>query len=257
MDSGSIPDNSTIIQGLQMRYFLIFLIFFTTLFAQIDSVSFEDEFSDKKQERSWDPLEPYNISMTKINDFVYINLLGPTAKGYRYIVPQPARTSVTNFFTNLLFPVRFVNNILQLKFHNASEELARFLINSTVGIAGLFDPATSQAKLVAHNEDFGQTLGFYGASNDLHIVLPLLGPSNLRDVFGLVGDSFLDPLNIAYDQDTVFNNDGEYIALRGLDIINEYSLRADDYENLSKNSLNLYPLLKSIYEQRRIKQIEE
>jgi len=229
------------------------------MFGQDDSFSsgFEDEFLAAKKVESYDPLKGYNIQMTKFNDFVYMNMLGPIAKGYRYIVPTPVRTSVSNFATNLLFPIRFINNILQLKFYNAFEETNRFLINSTIGLAGLFDPATSQAHIKPHVEDFGQTLGFYGIGNDIHIVLPLLGPSNLRDTIGLVADSFLSPVNYAYQKNHVFDNSSEFLLYNSYIILNEYSFHQKEYESIRKDALNPYILLKNIYEQRRKKLIKE
>ena len=224
-----------------------------------DSFSdFNDEFSAEQTTSLWDPLEAYNIPMTQFNDFIYMYIMGPVAKGYRFVVSEPIRTGVSNAFHNIQFPVRFTNNILQLKFNNALEESARFVINSTYGLAGFIDIAKTDAGLKRHDEDFGQTLGFYGASSDIHIVLPLFGPSNLRDTIGLIGDGFLDPIYYAQNRDLgAFKNNETYIYLNAFKIVNEYSLHADEYENLREDSLDLYILMKSVYEQRRDALIEE
>lgn len=243
-----------------MRFLFIFLISFSLLFAQANDefASFEDEFSQNSVHASWDPLKAYNVQMTNFNDFVYMKVLGPVAKGYRYVVNKPIREGVSNIFYNLQFPVRFINNILQLKFKNAFEETARFAINSTFGLVGFVDLATKEGGLKKHDEDFGQTLGFYGVSDDLHIVLPLLGPSNLRDTIGFVVDGFANPLAYAQkEQWDGFEDDNTYLYLSVYQTINEYSLHINEYENVRKDALNLYIVLKNIYEQRRKKLIEE
>ncbi len=243
-----------------MKIVITFFLFFSLLFAQVNDSfdEFENEFAPKKTERSWDPLKAYNIQMTQFNDFIYINIMGPVAKGYRYIVSKPIREGVSNIFHNIQYPIRFTNNLLQLKFNNAFEESARFIINSTYGLAGFIDLAKSEAQIERHNEDFGQTLGYYGMSNDLHIVLPLFGPSNLRDTIGLVADGFIDPIYHAQRRDwNIFESNNAYIFLNTYKIGNEYSLHVDEYENIRKDSIDLYKLLKTVYEQRREKLIEE
>ena len=220
--------------------------------------SFEDEFTTKQVDSSWDPLKFYNIPMTQFNDFIYVYIMGPIAKGYRYIVEKPIREGVSNVFHNIQFPIRFTNNLLQLKFKNSYEESARFIINSTYGLAGFIDIAKSEDKLERHNEDFGQTLGFYGIGNDIHIVLPLFGSSNLRDTIGLVGDNFVNPIYHAQRRDwNFFKNNKTYLFVNTYKVGNEYSLHVDEYENIRKDSVDLYKLLKSVYEQRRNALIEE
>jgi len=211
---------------------------------------FQDEFKVEQTNDSWDPLKFYNIPMTQFNDFVYMYIMGPIADGYRYIVPKPIREGTSNVFHNIQFPIRFTNNLLQLNFNNALEESVRFAINSTYGIAGFIDIAKSDGGIERHNEDFGQTLGYYGMSNDIHIVLPLLGPSNLRDTIRIVADSVINPISYMEEKDV-------YFSIKTYDTINEYSLHMDEYENIRKDSLNLYILLKSVYEQRRNTLIEE
>jgi phospholipid-binding lipoprotein MlaA len=241
------------------RIVFITLISFTILFSQ-ENNSFDDfqsEFDTKKVD-SFDPLKEYNIPMTKFNDFIYMNIMGPIAKGYRYIVSKPIREGVSNIFHNIQFPIRLANNLLQLKFNNALEESARFAINSTFGLAGYIDLAKKEGGIQRHNEDFGQTLGFYGMSNDIHIVLPIFGPSNLRDTIGLVADGFISPINYAQKEDwSIFESSNTYLLINAYKITNEYSLHMDEYENIRKGSVNLYFLLKSVYEQRRTRLIEE
>ena len=228
---------------------------------------FEDEFENAEEE-IFDPLSGYNSVMTEFNDGFYVYVLDPVARGYRWIMPDPARRGVKNFFHNLLFPIRFVNNALQLKPINAGEEMFRFIINSTVGIFGIWDPAKEWFGLEAHEEDFGQTLGYYGVGGGFHIVLPFLGPSNLRDMFSLYPDMQMDP--VYYVESRPYNfpkKEGEYLGMSRqalqqtnllmLKTVNRESLRIGQYENLKKDAIELYPFLRDVYEQNRAKLIEE
>lgn len=222
---------------------------------------FADEFAqDETKEETYDPFNSYNRAMTSFNDFMILNIVNPLAKGYVFVVPENARIGISNLFDNLLFPVRFTNNILQLKFANASEEFARFTINSTFGAFGLFDAAKYSFGLQEHKEDFGQTLGFYGVGSGPHIVLPIFGPSNLRDIFGLGADFYLDPTSNTASNTLSYkipDNLIESTSLSTFRQINSASLRLGQYENLRKDALDLYPFLRDIYEQSRKKAIEE
>ncbi len=228
---------------------------------------FEDEFESAEKE-IFDPLSGYNTVMTEFNDGFYVYVLDPVARGYEWVMPDLAQRGVKNFFHNLLFPIRFVNNALQLKPINAGEELFRFIINSTVGIFGLWDPAKEWFNLEAHEEDFGQTLGYYGVGGGFHIVLPFLGPSNLRDMFSLYPDMQMDP--VYYVENRPYNlpkKEGEYLGMSRqavqqsnlliLKTVNQESLRIGQYENLKKDAIELYPFLRDVYEQNRAKLIEE
>ncbi len=223
-----------------------------------ESDDFDDEFEDEfAQEEVFDPLSGYNRFMTTFNDTFYVYVLDPVARGYRYILHKEIRSSIGNFFHNLLYPVRLVNNVLQLKFKNAVEETGRFLVNSTVGILGLFDPAKSYLEWEKHDEDFGQTLGHYGVGGGFHIVLPFLGPSNLRDTFGLFPDAELSPLYDNGRSYSIAHNDLESLGYIGFERLNFVSLHIGEYEELKKDAVDLYPFLRNIYEQYREKLIKE
>ena len=220
---------------------------------------FDDEFQDTKVE-VFDPLSAYNRVMTSFNDGVYTYALNPIATGYANVLPQTARIGIANFFSNLLFPLRFANNLLQLKFQNSAEELGRFLINSTFGLAGFKDPAKTELGWEEHNEDFGQTLGFYGVGEGFHVVLPLLGPSNLRDIVGLATDSYINPLSATGASDIQYkipNNTLQSVGITSGKTINSTSLKLGQYESIKEDALDLYPFLRDIYNQARQKQIEE
>lgn len=140
-----------------------------------------------------DPLEPVNRVVDKFNDKVDRAVLKPTAEVYEKVVPAPARTSVTNFFSNLGEPLVIVNQFLQGKPEEGFSDAGRLLVNSTIGLLGLFDPAT-QMGLPKHNEDFGQTFGRWGIGEGWYVVLPIVGPSTVRDTFGKIGDYQFDAL---------------------------------------------------------------
>lgn len=218
-----------------------------------------DDFSDEfKVEEVYDPFSRYNRFMTGFNDGAYEYVLKPVSKGYKSVLHVEVRESVRNFFNNLYFPMRLANNILQGKLLYASEESARFVLNTTVGIAGLFDPAKSCFELQAHEEDFGQTLGFYGVGSGPHIVLPLLGPSNLRDTISLYPDSLLSPIDYSERSYwTLTDTLAEYLAAKSLENVNYISLNMDRYEKMRKDAVDLYPYLRDVYEQYRNKQIKE
>ena len=157
------------------NYFFVLLISFigfSSLGADEVSDDMLDEFADEMIiEEKCDPFSAYNRVMTSFNDTLWVYFFTPVTNGYNAVVTEEIRTSIDNAFNNLYFPVRLVDNIFQAKFVNASEETGRFVINSTVGVLGLFDPAKSKFDLQEHKEDFGQTLGFYGVGSGPHIVI--------------------------------------------------------------------------------------
>jgi phospholipid-binding lipoprotein MlaA len=139
-----------------------------------------------------DPWESWNRGVYKFNDFADRAVAKPVARTYVKVVPQPIRTGVTNFFANLETPTVMVNDALQGKFVAAGSDLGRFLLNTTVGLAGILDPATA-AGLAHNNEDFGQTLGKWGVHPGPFIELPILGPSDLRDGAARLVDTYTNP----------------------------------------------------------------
>ncbi len=246
-----------------MRFLIIFLIF-VTLASSNDL--FDDDFGDDFDSEfepvvkvDYDPLSPYNRAMTSFNDGLYTYAVFPLARGYNYILPTLVIESISNFFENLKYPVRLANNLLQLKFSNSWIETERFVINSTLGVCGLFDPAYSWYNLKEKNEDFGQTLGHYGVGGGFHVVLPFFGPSNLRDTASLVVDWQIDPFfyQEGRSYNVLTNSFWESIALSSFEYFNKYSSQEEAYEAMKKGSIDIYPLFKDIYEQRREKEINE
>jgi phospholipid-binding lipoprotein MlaA len=148
------------------------------------------------QEAQGDPWEGLNRNLFAVHETVDKAVLGPVARGYRAITPQPVRHGVLNFLRNLRAPVIFVNDVLQGELGRAGTTAARFGLNTTVGIAGVFDPATS-AGLERHDEDFGQTLAVWGVDTGPYLFVPLLGPTTVRDGAGRIVDIAFDPLTWA------------------------------------------------------------
>ena len=175
----------------------------------------------------------------------------PVVDGYRYITPSFLRTGVSNFFNNLGDVPNLVNSLLQFKGKRSMETTARLLLNTTIGIAGLWDPATAMG-LKRQNEDFGQTLGFYGVPGGAYFVLPIIGPSNIRDTGGLAVDftveSAINFLNVA----EVSSNHPEVWILRGIDKRNQTNFR---YGQL--NSPFEYEKVRFVYTEARKLQIAE
>ena len=138
-----------------------------------------------------DPLEPMNRAIFGFNEIVDDNILEPVAKGYRYVTPDPVERSVSNFFNNLGEINTIINSALQMKLDKTITSSSRLAINSTVGVLGLFDVATSLG-IQREREDFGQTLGFYGISSGPYLVLPFFGPSSFRDAPGFYADVMME-----------------------------------------------------------------
>ena len=191
-----------------------------------------------------DPIEPWNRAMFQFNDKLYFWALKPVARGYNAVVPEPARISVRSFFRNVAMPVRFVNSLFQGKFAAAGTELARFGINTTIGLVGFFDVAKSRFDLDAQNEDLGQTLGYYGMGGMMYIVWPFIGPSTVRDTIGYAGDTFLDPVSYIDPFEAAF-------GVNAYGQINKTSLELGTYEDMVESALEPYIAVRDAYIQYR------
>ena len=200
---------------------------------------------DTASQISTDPLEPINRSIYKFNNVVDKIALKPAAQAYNYAVPKPAKKSVGNFFGNLAEPLNIINNLLQGKVDGSLQSTFRFAVNSTVGILGLFDVA-KHYEVEAVPEDFGQTLAAWGVKPGPYIMLPLLGPSNLRDSFGRVTSAA-----IYYPNSAVTSSTG---AALGLTIVEAIDTRASllGADAVLESQLDPYLFLKSAYDNNRI-----
>ncbi|MEM8615904.1 MAG: VacJ family lipoprotein [Pseudomonadota bacterium] len=157
---------------------------------------------DASSSQVYDPLEPWNRGVFAVNESIDKAVLEPAAKGYRAITNEPIRGGVSNILTNLNQPVVFANTVLQGKPTAAFDTATRFLLNTTLGLGGVFDPA-SYFEVPKHREDFGQTLGVWGVPSGPYLMLPIVGPSNLRDAVGSGVDRAFDPFTYArYEGET-------------------------------------------------------
>ncbi len=191
-----------------------------------------------------DPIEGYNRAMFSFNETVDKAVIKPVAQGYNYVTPQPVQTGVSNFFGNIADIWTGVNNLLQGKPGDALSDAGRVLVNSTIGILGLFDVATPMG-LEKHEEDFGQTLGRWGVGDGAYVVLPILGPRTVRDTVGLAADIYTDPVRDA-DAHRGYRNTA--IALRAIDTRADL-LKAEDA--LEAAALDKYAYVRDAYLQHR------
>ena len=171
-------------QKLQSRFPLISLMMLVLLLSSCSTTG-----SSKN-----DPLEPMNRAIFQFNEVVDDNIFEPVAKTYKYITPDPVETGVSNFFSNIGEVSTIANDVFQFKFKQAGYDFLRFSINTTIGVLGIFDVATSVG-LKKNNEDFGQTLGYWGIPQGPYLVLPFFGASTFRDAPGLYADMQISPIN--------------------------------------------------------------
>lgn len=180
-------------------------------------------------------------------------IIAPIAKGYNKL-PEPIKNGTSNFTSNIATLLSIPNHVLQGNLKEAGDATASFLINSTIGIIGLANPA-EKLGLKAQKEDVGQTLGTYGVGTGCYFVLPILGPTTARDSFGMIADSFIDPFaHITLRENELFGVSGsqlDYISLKGTTAIDFRADNDANFESLEKNSIDLYASFKSLYLQNR------
>jgi phospholipid-binding lipoprotein MlaA len=221
--------------------------------TQDSSDADNDAWAEDQWEDEWeaqppvlaDPLEPINRFFFHFNDKLYYWVLKPVAKAYSAVIPEELQICFRNFFNNLKTPARAVNSLLQGNVRDSFNEVARFTLNSTVGIVGLGDFAKDAFNLDSSYEDLGQTFAHYGAGGGFYINWPFLGPSNLRDSLGLVGDTYLHPLF------WIDAEDGVIIGTWTFEKINYTALTLGDYELFTQTALDPYTAVKDAYQQYR------
>ena len=199
-----------------------------------------------------DPLERVNRAIFGFNESVNENLLGPVADAYNRNVPQVVRSGVKNFLTNLSSPVAIVNNLLQGEMLAAIDLMARMLVNSTIGIAGIVD-VVSEVDGKPRKEDFGQTLGVWGVGEGFYLVLPIFGPSSPRDLVGkFIVDPYFDPFG-RWTNNT--NRDNISYSKQALGGVDEFSGVVDELRQIRKTSVDYYAAIRSLYRQKRRSEI--
>lgn len=224
--------------------------------------------SDQAQVKDYDPLEPVNSAVFEFNYRLDKYVVKPAAKVYNFFIPPDVQQSFSNVFQNIRFVPRLFNNLFQAKFQGAGIELSRFLINSTLGVGGLFDPAKIMFELETPQEDMGQTLGSYGVGPGPFLMIPFLGPFTLRDGIGFIGDSFLDPFNwlvlpfieiadaprlVQHDPTVTFSRLGMVAG----ETVNLRAITLEKFQGVEDGTLDLYGAVRNAYLQQRRKAIQE
>ena len=219
----------------------ITLIIFTTLLISSKVNATNECFEDTSR------------AIFKFNMVIDNAILQPIAKGYNKL-PEPIKNGTSNFTSNIATLLSIPNHLVQGNIKEAGDATASFLINSTIGIIGLANPAEKMG-LNAQQEDVGQTLGVYGVGPGCYFVLPILGPTTVRDSFGMVADTFVDPFaHITWREKELLGASGnqiDYLAVKGTTAVDFRADNESNFESLEENSIDLYASFKSLYLQKR------
>ena len=241
----------------------VLIIFLVSQLATLNVLAGSDgtlEINNKSKEQSAevkDCFEPVNRAIFTFNQGLDKVFFKPIAKGYRYL-PKPIRSGTGNALNNLSNLVTVPNNILQGQFKEAGVNTLRFTINTTLGIAGIFDVASYYGLNKLDKEDYGQTLGFWGVKEGCYFVLPVLGPTTVRDTLGsIVNLTGGDPwYNVTIGADTKFFENSDYYYSRLATGVDFRAKNLEAFDNLEKNSLDLYASVRSLYLQDRKRKIQ-
>ena len=237
----------------------ITIILFLSIFFSFAANAGEDgdnALSKNRPESVKDCFETVNRGVFAFNQFLDGVIFEPVSRGYRYI-PSPIRTGTGNAMGNLSNLVTVPNNLLQGDVKQAGVNTARFIINTTVGILGIFDPAAALGFKKEEKEDYGQTLGSWGVGPGCYVVLPILGPSTVRDTVGTVA-TFVggDPwYNVTARNDTQYFKESDYYGTRITSGIDYRAKNIDSFDSLEKNSIDFYASIRSLYLQDRQQKI--
>ena len=237
----------------------IFRVIILSLFLATSSMARSDgqnELSKNTNGEVKDCFEKVNRGIFAFNQAIDGIIFEPLAKGYRHL-PSPIRTGTSNFVGNLSILLTIPNNVLQGDLGIAGKNTLRFVVNSTIGIIGLFDPASAIGLNSYEKEDYGQTLGRWGVGEGCYVVLPVLGPSTARDALGSLGNYIGGDAwyNVTVRNDTHYFSDFDYYASKGAGGVDFRAKNFDDINNLEENSIDFYASVKSLYLQDRRKKI--
>ncbi|MDB5478052.1 MAG: hypothetical protein JWM96_547 [Alphaproteobacteria bacterium] len=200
-----------------------------------------------------DPIEPFNRAVFGFNRFVDYIVINPVTKAYTFVTPTFVQHGVTSFLSNLGQPIVLLNTALQGDWQGFSHTMRRFVMNSTFGVAGLYDLA-SQRRMPLVDADFGQTLGKWGVGHGFFLMLPILGPSSGRDATGRVVDTLADPYNIAF---TASDTEWPIYARAGLTVVDARARYGDEIDRINKTAVDPYVTFRSIYSQRRAYMVQD
>ena len=216
----------------------------------------ENKLSAKNSAKINDCFEGLNRATFKLNQGLDSVIFEPVAKAYRGL-PSPVRSGTSNVLNNLSNLVTIPNNVLQGEFKKAGENTGRFVINTTLGVLGIFDVAQIMGLTEYEKEDYGQSLGVMGVGEGCYLVLPVLGPSTLRDTVGSVGSLIGGDawFNVTVKNNTQHFRDSDYYVSRAATGINFRAKNIDSFENLEKNSMDFYASIRSLYLQDRQQKI--
>jgi len=237
----------------------IFRVVILSLFIATSSMAGSDgqnELSKNTNGQVKDCFEKINRGIFAFNQAIDGLIFKPLALGYKKL-PSPIRTGTSNFIGNISTLLTVPNNVLQGNLGVAGKNTLRFLVNSTIGIVGLFDPASAVGLNSYEKEDFGQTLGSWGVGEGCYVVLPVLGPSTARDAIGSLGNYMGGDAwyNVTVRNDTHYFSDFDYYASKGVGGVDFRAKNFDDINNLEENSIDFYASVKSLYLQDRRKKI--
>ena len=220
--------------------------------AVADASAAADQQSEVAEMEEYDPWEGFNQKTFEFNRKLDRWVLKPVATAYDKVMPEPWQLLISHAFENLKFPVRFVNNLLQQKWSGAGRELGRFLINSTAGIGGVFDPAKDYWGIDASPADFGQTLGKWGVHPGPYLILPLLPPMTVRDGIGSGVDGVTSPLAF-YGGPFIWNG----LGLRAGGIVNDRAMNLDVYQGIEETVVDMYAAVRNFYLRKREQKVRE
>jgi len=227
-----------------MNKIKLFFIILTSLLLVTFKVSAEEECFEKTSRNIF----KFNMGFDRM-------ILEPVAKGYNKL-PEPIRNGTSNFTSNIATLLSVPNHLLQGNLRGASHATGSFLINTTIGILGFSNPASALG-IESQKEDVGQTLGAYGFSGGCYFVLPILGPTTVRDSFGMVADTFVDPFSVVTWREKellgVSGNRLDYVAVKSATAVDFRGDNVTNFDSLEKNSLDMYSAMKSVYLQDRAK----
>ena len=243
-------------------YISIFALLLQTNVVSAGTTGSEELKGSGSQDTASECFEGFSRAMFKLNRGLDTAIFEPVARGYRAL-PVPIRKGTGNVVDNLRSLVTISNNVLQGDFRNAGNTAGRFAINSTVGILGIWDPAAALGLEEKGKEDFGQTMGVWGANSGCYFVLPIMGPTTVRDAAGLVGNFFLDPVYHVTHNSEIHNglvgnsnySEHNYYYYRGAGAVDFRAKNIESWHSLEENSIDLYASLKSLYLQNRKQQI--
>jgi len=239
--------------GMPLRKSLIVVLMMAGLAGCATPPPADDPDALAEYNQNNDPLEPTNRAIFAFNDVLYRDFFHPVASGYRDLVPPFGREVVSNMLANLKSPATFLNELLQGNFSRAGAVVVRLVLNTTFGVGGMQDVATPLG-IPKQNADFGQTLGVWGVGEGPYLVVPVLGPSNPRDIAGLLVDSFTDPLD-----DYLRSADMSWVSeVRfGISVISVVEANMDAIDDVRRSSLDYYSAMRSLMRQRRQAEVTE